>query len=288
MNNSGIESIFKKRIQDVLSVASDVEIVSQGVTEPIRCKLSNGIDAIVKYPKNRFGNMVLANEWIGNSIADAISLSIPHYGKCKFEYSLFRDSLYDQLDDNNSGLCFFSEMIHNVVPMNDKLLLAAKNHEIERLILFDLLVSDRDRHNGNIICSLNSDIELVFIDCSHIYSDEKYSLSRELNLNMELSSSNLYNIAILEDGSNDNVYNRLCECVGYKDEVLFNEADRIREILTDSVLDYIKASIPCEWMSIREKDRTEAIFLIIKKKIKELYTIAKLVSSDRRIGKWRK
>ena len=61
-------------MKNLLDIVRIDGIIEEGVTTPIRCRLSDSSDAVVKYPRNRFGIEVLVNEWIGNCIADTIGL----------------------------------------------------------------------------------------------------------------------------------------------------------------------------------------------------------------------
>ena len=77
-----MQSYFNRQFDHQLKVLEVGELIDQGVTFPVRCRLSEEVNAIIKYPKNPAGSSVLINEWIGNSIADIIGLTIPRYGCC--------------------------------------------------------------------------------------------------------------------------------------------------------------------------------------------------------------
>jgi hypothetical protein len=131
-----------------------------------------GISAIVKYPMNPAGTEALINEWVGNSIADLIGLTIPKYGICKISEEVIEKSdVYGELDASNSGIAFFSEYLSNTAPGTPSMLGKASNKETEKLLLFDHLIKNEDRHNGNLIGEIATTRRIFFIDCSHIMTD---------------------------------------------------------------------------------------------------------------------
>ena len=139
--------MFDKKVNGCPEVIQIVDIIEQGVTCPARCRLSDGIDAIVKYPKNAGGTEVLINELVGNSIADVVGLTIPRYGICELTADIIDNIEFSEfIDCRNAGLSYFSEVISNSTPINRIGLNRATNKETERLILFDHLIKNEDRH----------------------------------------------------------------------------------------------------------------------------------------------
>lgn len=256
-------------------------IIEEGVTEPIRCVLSDGSDAIVKYPRNRFGIEVLVNEWIGNSIADAINLTIPAFGICNLSKEIIlRDRETDELSEENSGVCFYSRYIKKTVPITEKLLENVDNKDIERLILFDLITNDHDRHNGNIICSIVPSTKLYFIDCSHIFTNDGHNMNKRLDLNKELSRPQLTNIDLIID--EDGIYDKLCRFVGFDPETLCLESKHIKETLSQERLKEVFDSIPPEWIVDSVKTRAIDMMEIMNRKISMLESIAESIIEERK------
>ena len=132
-----------------------------GATAPINCRLSNGVNAVVKYPNNSCGTMTLINEWIGNSIARAIGVTVPNFGICNLPYSvIFNNSDIDFLDDKNCGACFYSEFVSKAVP---KIIWSiAHNHEFERILLLDHILNNYDRHIGNMFFDNKFDTNIKY------------------------------------------------------------------------------------------------------------------------------
>ena len=67
----------------MLQVIEIIDLLDQGVTEPIKCKLSDNSMAIVKYPNNARGTAVIVNEFIGFSLARKIGITVPDFGICE-------------------------------------------------------------------------------------------------------------------------------------------------------------------------------------------------------------
>lgn len=261
----------------MIEVVRIEEIIEEGVTEPIRCTLSDGNDAIVKYPMNRFGIGVLVNEWIGNSIAKAIGLMIPQYGVCNLSKEvIIRDRETDDLRPENAGTCFYSRIIKNTSPITDILLESVKNKETERIMLFDFITNDKDRHNGNIIISNSPEIQMYFIDCSHIFANVNHTLTIELK--EELSENCVMSVDMLCEDKG--IYKRLSRHVGFSSEELLRESRRIKEILTDKKLCEIRDSVPNEWISESMNNRINDIFMILRIKIQRIEEIAKRITDE--------
>ncbi len=263
-------------------------LIEEGVTYPIHCTLSNGIDAIVKYPRNHVGTEVLINEYIGNSIADEIGLTIPRYGVCDLSIDAILDSdCYDELSESNCGISFFSEFIPNTVPANDRLLSNSFSKETERIILFDLLICNEDRHEGNIICPVSDHSTPIFIDCSHILTADDHSLHSDLTQCRKYDDENLYNLRMLTD-NRKNVYNKLCRTIGYKNDRLMLECKNIKEKLKSSVLDSIRSSIPGSWLTNNTLPRVNAMFEIIIKRLSILDRLTECIVKEREANVWKK
>ena len=283
-----MQSYFCRQFEHKLKVLEVKDIIDQGVTFPVRCRLSGDINAIIKYPKNPVGSSVLINEWVGNSIADVIGLTIPGYGCCYLSEEVIEATNYnEEIDNNNAGLCFFSILISNTVPANRHSLLKATNKETERLILFDHLINNEDRHIGNLLYEVSRDRKVYFIDCSHIMVPLNHRLDVPLDLQWNLSDEAILNPHLLTN-DNDNLYDLLCETMGYKEEILYLERDRIRKALDFSVLDDIRKTIPVEWENITSGRKTDDLFSIIKERLMRIDEITDMIAQERRKRQWRK
>ena len=119
----------------MLEIVEILSLMEKGTTEPIRCRLSDGRTAVVKYPGNICGTSTLINELIGNNIAKDIGVSVPDFGVCILPKEIIgSNSDIDILDERNAGVCYFSTYLSKAVP---KVLWGlAKNRETERSIKF--------------------------------------------------------------------------------------------------------------------------------------------------------
>ena len=281
------ELVFHKKIPDIMKVIQIGDVIDQGITSPIRCVLSNGMEAVVKYQKNRSGTFALVNEWIGNQIADLISLTIPEYGICDLSLDIINQSEHDvEIDKNNAGLAFFSRYLPDTVPISNSLLEKMTNRETEKVILFDILTGDFDRHQGNILCSIKYK-KMVFIDCSHITTSDGYSLNTPINIPKALSQECLTDISILT-APKDNIYDKLCNSVGFRKDILREEGKRIRNILTDAVLEMLFESIPQEWISSDfAKQRVADLKSVIKCKTSMLDQLICIIEKERSTRSWK-
>lgn len=52
----------------------------EGCTRPAQVILDNGSRAVLKYPHNQQGIIVLVNEYVSYELATAIELSVPNFG----------------------------------------------------------------------------------------------------------------------------------------------------------------------------------------------------------------
>ena len=62
----------------------------------------------------------------------------------------------EDIGNDNAGIAFYSVLMGNTVPANSGMLAEVVNPKSERMILFDFLINNRDRHNGNLLVNLES------------------------------------------------------------------------------------------------------------------------------------
>lgn len=265
-----------RRIDTILEVTQIIDVLPQGTTEPIRCSLENGMTAVVKYMRNRFGQKVLINELVGACIADELGLIIPEYGICNIS-KLVIESANDteEIDERNAGYGFFSASYSNTVPMVPNLLSDIQIKQTELLILFDHIVNNFDRHNGNILLEMKSPARLFFIDNSHIITQDK-----NIDIEQELAHSSVVSTKLLDDGKD--IYDLLCYRVGYNEETLTSEAARVQSILSEAKLQEIKQLIPDCWIISSEPNYVDNMFLVIQNRIAAISDICEMIIRERR------
>ena len=81
---------------------------------------------------------------------------------------------------------------------------------------------------------------------------------------------------------NKDVYELLCTGIGYSEERMLKEAERIKEILTSTKILEIKNTIPEIWTNFVGDDRINIIFEIINKRIFSICDIAEMIIRERR------
>ena len=265
-----------RRIDTTLEVTQIIDVLPEGATEPIRCSLENGMTAVVKYMRNRFGQQVLINELVGACIADELGLIIPEYGICNISKQVIESANdTEEINGRNAGLGFFSLSYSSTVPLVSNLLPDIQTKQTELLILFDHIVNNFDRHNGNILLEMKSPARLFFIDNSHIITQDK-----SIDIEKELAPSNIISTVLLD--KNKDIYDLLCYRVGYSEEILSSEATRIRSILSDTKLQEIKRLIPDCWIQSAEQAYVDNMFLVIQHRIAAISDICAMIIRERR------
>lgn len=257
-------------VKGVIQVEEIHDVVSAGVTEPVRCRLANGSTAIVKYPRNRMGQQVLVNEWIGSQIADYTGVSIPCYGLCHLSKEVINNTNNnEEISTLNAGIGFYTVYLSNTVPPQRGLLSAVKKQDanVERLFLFDLIVNNVDRHMGNLIVSVTNPPVFYAIDNSQILTNG-HALSTEAALKKELESP-LTEVADLLK-NNDDVYSVLKQTIGYSKEEMLGIASELVGVFGKRELDDIKGSIPDIWIQSVGETVIDLMFQVLQHRISGL------------------
>ena len=270
---------YRRKIAKIIEVEEIHDIIEQGTTMPVRCRLKNNMNVIAKYMRNPAGQQALVNEWIGSNIADIIGITIPEYGICNLSKEVIENTnLNEEIDNRNAGYAFYTKEYSKSIPVFPSgILSSVKNHETEKIILFDHLVNNNDRHNGNLLCDISKGAMMIAIDNSHIITEEPkcaFDLNDALDVNYILSNRIIY--------TNRDIYELLCTNVGYSEDILRKSAVCIKEHLTEEVLLEIKNSIPTEWRESVGNERIEQLFQVLKKRRTMLSDITEMIIEERR------
>lgn len=270
---------LKRKIAEIIEVEEIHDIIEQGTTMPVRCRLKNGMDVVVKYMRNPAGQQVLVNEWIGSNIADICGITIPEYGVCNLSKEvILRTNDNEDIDDRNAGYAFYTKLYSKVIPVYPRgMLSSVSNHETEKIILFDHLVNNNDRHDGNLLCDISKGAVLYTIDNSHIITGEP---KVPFVIENALDDSIIFSNAILN--VNKDVYELLCTQVGYNESKVREYALEIKEKISESVLYDIKESIPSEWCQSVGDDRINQMFEVLYKRTSLICEIAEMIIEERR------
>lgn len=218
--------------------------IDSGCTCPILVKLDNECRAVLKYPRNPQGLIVLLNEYITGHLAHLIGLNSPDFGIAVVDENtmLGPDSPTNINRNRFSGVGFYSLYIPKTVPASLRALKYATNlGETSKIILLDQIVKNCDRHEGNLLLTTNSAPMIFAIDHSHAFGDPEWTIG-DLSLN-DIESPYIWR-------ENLPVYNMLIGA-GAPVTPAQLETDRtfIQERITEDSLSHIFATIPTEWIT---------------------------------------
>lgn len=222
-----------RKIDGIIEVEQVLDIIDVGTTMPVRCRLVNGMNVVVKYMKNPYGQRVLINELVGSCIADEMGLVIPEYGVCNLsEEVICTTNNNEDIDSRNAGTAFFTKDYSSTVPPSRQLLSFVKNKQVEKLILFDHVVNNCDRHIGNLLLDVRKEAILYVIDNSHIITaGNSQDIEKELEPTLILSKRVLQR--------NQEIYDILTTSIGYMGKY---RVDLMFEVLKRRIESIVKLS----------------------------------------------
>lgn len=259
---------------EILQISRIIDMAQEGVTQPVICQMNTGIVAVVKYPHGRFGNKILINEYVGSCIADILHINMPSYGLTTLDDSVFEnldnEDILEFIDSHNSGLCFFSEYIHNTTPCLSQHIKQVATAKDLTIIFLDYLLNNYDRHEGNLLFD-NGNRVIYSIDYSHIISKGTNTVDIQMD---SIISQQLY-------ANNAWIYNELLSLDCITDTVIDDVKVCIKELLTDVELYNIKSLIPREWIFYYEQ-YLDNMFRILSIRLSKLDEIADLLKKERR------
>lgn len=240
----------------IFHVEKVISKLDKGATEPIE-GIIKGKNVIIKTFKNRYSNKVLINEYICLKLAEKLKMTIPNGGICviddktKFDEELKLDLEYEGTEIDGVG--YYSFRIEKAVDFtpNSMLVKMIKNNsEINKLILFDYLIYNDDRHESNILLHL-AEAKMYIIDHSHVFrlrptwNSELLSEYIRKNDYTDINTLNLnYNLVykpFVEEGI-------LCT------KSMINEAENIKKSITPELIDEIISELPDQWIEGLDKD----------------------------------
>lgn len=221
-------------------------------TDPFEAKIGSKY-AYVKTFGSRWSNKVLINEYICLKIAKSLGLTIPNGGVCLIDDNTDRDDVIEDIDytEKIDGVAFYSEKIYNVAPASRSMEVInniINKEEINSIILFDHLIYNIDRHNGNLLIHYGSNIpgfKMYIIDHSHVFNMQH-------NWNYEGLQNLIYNCdykdkTILDLNYNE-IYKYFHQLNILNEEALREAAKKFKLIINEELLDNIIESIPKVWI----------------------------------------
>lgn len=248
-----------------------------GCTCPIRVKLDNDIRAVLKYPRNPQGMIVLLNEFITGHLASSISITCPNFGIATIDNNV---AVGGEMPCNTnssiySGLGFYSEYIPKTIPASSRTLKHAVNlHETSRIVLLDHIIKNSDRHEGNLLLTANSQSPMIYaIDHTHAFGDPDWNIT-SLSLN-DAESPYVWR-------ENESVYNMLIGAgAPFTPEQLNTECQFIQNRITEESLSGIFASIPTEWVEAVGQENISHLRKYIMNRVHNLERICNVIIQER-------
>jgi hypothetical protein len=232
--------------------------VGTGITEPLH-GIINKEHVIVKTYNNIESNRVLINEYVSYSMAKALDLPIPDGGICLIDKQTQIDKSLG-FEEDKFGLGFYSKRIDRVTNIVNSPTLISRyiinKEDFKRIVLFDNLIFNKDRHKGNILIDIGKkgNNKLYIIDHTHVFRIgslwDKYQLQRMMN-EEDYSSCEVMQ-------SNEPIYNIFLESITVNKEDLLYEAERFKLVLNGEFLQNLIFEIPNDW----NIDKDERIMLL--------------------------
>lgn len=256
------------------SISCLLDEIGTGITNPINA-LIDTTRVIVKLLNNDESNRVLINELVSYQIAEKLNLPIPNYGVGIVDN---RTDLQISIDSNQIGKCFYTERIDKVTSLvdNKKLIqnYIANKSDFLKIILFDNLIYNKDRHKGNILMNTgfkNKDNCIYVIDHTHVFDLgpmwNKYQLCNRIR---ELDYKNKQ---VME--YNQETYKILVDKDRLSLDKLLNEADVFKKVLTSDIIYEMLENVPEEW-EMDEWDKT-MLFNYINYRVMYIDDICKVI-----------
>ena len=212
----------------------------QGCTRPIVVKLDDNTTAVLKYPKNQQGEIVLFNEYIASCIAKKIDLTIPNFGLAIINQNTTISKDIKGTLKCFSGIGFYSERIPKTVKASPTILKCVENlHEASKLLLLDSIVKNTDRHSTNILITTDTHPIMYAIDFSHALGDPEWTMQT-------LSLSDIQSPLIWQE--NHDFYDMMIRAgAPLSESDLLSAAHVFSGAITNDFLEEIIQQLPCEW-----------------------------------------
>lgn len=264
------------------SVEELFDIKDIGVTMPVVCRINNGVSVVAKYMRNPFGQQVLINEFIGSCLADYFDLNIPPYGICNLsEDVIINTNMNEEIDKTNAGPCFFNEYYSQSVPVSKRFASTVKRGEVEKLVLFDHLICNHDRHKGNLLISNKpNNNEMIVIDHSHIFgSSSVYPLTKN-SLLQETKINKILDGTVMRD--NAELYKSLFNYVGFDEYELGIQARILEKVYSKVDFLNIFSLLPEAWTLNIKNDILTGIVELINARVEKIDRICEVIIQGRR------
>lgn len=233
--------------------ANDAEFA----TDPVFCTLRSDtkrFDAIVKLFNNRQGNLSLVNEWCAAQMCQALGLSLPQSGICNVDQTtIVADEIKQDIpcfSSKNYGPAFYSSYRSGAIPASAKLFGHVDVQQLANMMLFDHLIYNKDRHNGNLMFEVGKGFTFFLIDHSHIFKNDCIWTGETFRRGIEEDD---YLDESIYDANRD-VYRKIM-LYAHPNRQNFEDACKsFQDELTPEVIHSIISRVPTAWISSVESD----------------------------------
>lgn len=230
--------------------------VGTGVCEPLYAKIGE-INVVVKTYNNVQSNRILANELICFKIAKLLGLPIPEAGLCIIDKDTIMNSDFI-LDEECYGVGFYSTRVNKatratITPNIINNFITNKS-DILKIILFDHLIRNEDRHRSNFLLELSGTGKIIIIDHSHVF--KLGSLWDQCQLEIMIKEEDYKANGVLLN--NQSGYQVFFESIDMDEKELIIIANDFKRILSGNILDEIIYDLPQEW-GINKLDKDKLI-----------------------------
>lgn len=148
-----------------------------------------------------------------------------------------------------NGYGFYSKRLEKVTKFSPKInvvKLIENKFEINKIILFDHLIYNDDRHDGNLLIGLKTS-NIYIIDHSHVFN-LTYRWDAE---GLEKLINNDHSSNEIMDNNLELVYQPFIDLKIITKENLIQEANAFKKVINRELLEEIVNEIPKEWISNR-------------------------------------
>lgn len=205
--------------------------------------MNDNTNVILKYYRKDIGKLVLFNEYFCYKLAECVGLPMPQSGIC---------IINEKTIDNNHVLCpesygyaFYSTYLSSTIFKQGIIKHLTNRQMFYRLLVFDHIIFNTDRNEFNLLTTFSKkDTSFTVIDHSHVFK------------NGTIWDANCFRYGIKENDylsteildANSKMYGMFFQNMLFNEDMLTEEAKRIKNIIDMPILDGILNEIPKEWM----------------------------------------
>lgn len=237
----------------MINVVSIIRKQSIGSTDPYIAILDDdgeALEAFIKFKGNPQGCLCLINELISYRLAKLLGVLMPLSGVANINDITIDNSYSYEINlQHEKGSCFYSKRIEKGVPLNRQAMKFVSNKDIyEKIILFDHLIYNKDRNDGNILLSGKKSEKIIYaIDHTHVFKNE--SIWNGVALRQGILANDFEDTVILE---NNTIYDLFFDDKNITRASLREVAINFQQIINSKVLDEVLKDLPKDWLI--EKD----------------------------------